>query len=108
VSAYKPLRLGRSSGCIALSEEKDAVFVVKVGEKEIPIDESVLRIIREYIKTPMSLEELAEKLGLDGWEEAYEFIKALPLWAMWTPPSLWEYRKKWAIKERESRESSQQ
>ncbi len=89
-----------------MSEEKNVMFVVKVGEKEIPIDENTLKIVREYIKTPMSLEELAEKLGLDSWEEAYEFVKALPLWIMWTPPSLWKYRKQWAIRELEQRESS--
>ncbi len=79
----------------ALSETRELVFVVKVGEKEVPLTEEVLRIVREYIRTPMSLEELAEKLGLGSWEEAYEFVKALPLWVMWTPPSLWEYRRKW-------------
>ena len=84
------------------SEEKSVVFVVRVGEKEIVVNEEVLEIIREYIKTPMSLEELAEKLGLDSWEEAYEFIKAIPLWVMWTPPSLWKYRKQWAMREKTS------
>ncbi|MEM0001560.1 MAG: hypothetical protein QXD50_02605 [Desulfurococcaceae archaeon] len=79
----------------ALSETREVVFVVKVGEKEIPVTEDVLKIVREYVRTPMSLEELAEKLGLESWEEAYEFVKALPLWIMWTPPSLWEYRRRW-------------
>lgn len=89
-----------------MSEEKEVLFVVKVGEKEIPVDENMLRVVYEYIKTPMSLEELAEKLGLESWEEAYEFVKALPLWIMWTPPSLWKYRKKWIIKELEQREEA--
>ncbi|MEM1639514.1 MAG: hypothetical protein QXJ69_05545 [Desulfurococcaceae archaeon] len=79
----------------ALSETREVVFVVKVGEKEIPVTEDVLKMVREYVRTPMSLEELAEKLGLESWEEAYEFVKALPLWIMWTPPSLWEYRRRW-------------
>ncbi|MEM4005732.1 MAG: hypothetical protein QXM43_08900 [Desulfurococcaceae archaeon] len=78
-----------------MSETREVVFVVKVGEKEIPVTEDVLKIVREYVRTPMSLEELAEKLGLESWEEAYEFVKALPLWIMWTPPSLWEYRRRW-------------
>ncbi|MEM1596259.1 MAG: hypothetical protein QXS24_03790, partial [Desulfurococcaceae archaeon] len=56
----------------ALSETREVVFVVKVGEKEIPVTEDVLKIVREYVRTPMSLEELAEKLGLESWEEAYE------------------------------------
>ncbi|MEM1629061.1 MAG: hypothetical protein QXP02_05575 [Desulfurococcaceae archaeon] len=76
-----------------MSEER--VFAVKVRDKEIVIDENVLKIVHEYVKTPMGLEELAEKLGLESWEEAYEFIKALPAWIMWTPPSMWKYRKQW-------------
>ncbi|MEM4718104.1 MAG: hypothetical protein QXE81_05030 [Desulfurococcaceae archaeon] len=78
-----------------MSEKKEYIFVVKVRDKEIQVNEDVLRILREYIRTPMSLEELAEKLGLESWEDAYEFVKALPLWVMWTPPSLWEHRRKW-------------
>jgi hypothetical protein len=78
-----------------VGESREVIFVVKVGEKEIPVTVEVLKIISEYIRTPMTLEELAEKLGLSSWEEAYEFIKALPLWVMWTPPSLWEHRKRW-------------
>jgi len=76
-----------------MSEEP--VFTVKVGDKEVVIDEKTLSILQEYVKTPMGLEELAEKLGLEGWEEAYEFIKAIPAWILWTPPSLWRSRKKW-------------
>ncbi|MET1160177.1 MAG: hypothetical protein ABWW65_04385 [Thermoprotei archaeon] len=71
------------------------VFVVRVRDKEIEINEDTLRIIREYLHRPMSLEELAEKLGLDSWEEAYEFIKKVPAWVIWTPPSLWKYRIEW-------------
>jgi hypothetical protein len=80
-----------------VGESREVIFVVKVGEKEIPVTVEVLKIINEYIRTPMTLEELAEKLGLSGWEEAYEFIKALPLWVMWTPPSLWEHRRRWVV-----------
>jgi hypothetical protein len=83
----------------------EVLFVVKVREKEIPIDERVLSIIQEYVKTPMSLEELARKLGLESWEEAYEFVKALPAWVMWTPPTLWKHRKKWLIEKMESAKS---
>jgi hypothetical protein len=86
---------------------EDIVFVVKVGDKEIPIDERVLSIVQEYLKTPMSLEELASKLGLESWEEAYEFIKALPAWVMWTPPTLWKYRKKWLAEKIQSASGSE-
>ncbi len=76
------------------------VYIIRVGNKEIEINEETLRIIREYLHRPMSLEELADKLGLDGWEEAYEFIKKIPAWIMWTPPSLWKYRVEWIEKSR--------
>ncbi len=78
------------------SEERK--YVVKVGDKEIEITTEVLEILNEYIHTAMPLEKLAEKLGLESWEEAYEFIKKVPAWIMWTPPTLWEHRKKWMTK----------
>jgi hypothetical protein len=77
-------------------------YVVKVGDKEIVIDEKVLTVLREYLKTPMGLEELTEKLGLESWEEAYEFIKAIPAWILWTPPSMWKYRKEWIARGKSS------
>ncbi len=77
-------------------EEKK--YVVRVGDKEIEITTEVLEILNEYIHTAMPLEKLAEKLGLESWEEAYEFIKKVPAWIMWTPPTLWEHRKKWMTK----------
>lgn len=83
------------------NEIENEVYVVRVGSKEIEINEETLKIIRQYLHTPMSLEELAEKLGLEGWDEAYELIKKIPAWIIWTPPSLWKYRVKW-IKEKES------
>lgn len=70
-------------------------YVVRVRDKEVEINEEVLRVLREYIHRPMSLDELANKLGLSDWEEAYEFIKKVPAWIMWTPPSLWKYRVEW-------------
>ncbi len=77
----------------------DVKFVVKVGEgekaKEIELTEEVLRTVYEYLHAEMSLERLAEKLGLEGWEEAYEFIKKIPAWLAWTPPTLLRYRLKW-------------
>lgn len=83
--------------------EDEVIYAVKVRDKEIVIDEKVLTVLREYLKTPMGLEELAEKLGLESWEEAYEFIKAIPAWILWTPPSLWKYRVRW-LSEKEKAE----
>jgi len=71
-----------------MSEE--AVFKVKAGDKEIVIDEEVLSVLQRYVKTDMTLEELARKLGLDSWEEAYDFIKNVPAWILWIQPTLWK------------------
>ncbi len=83
-----------------LELSQETKYVVKAGNKEIEINEDTLKIIREYLHRPMSLEELASKLGLESWDQAYEFIKKIPAWIIWTPPSLWKYRIKW-IKEKE-------
>ena len=79
---------------MAVSEETGrSRYVVVVGDKEIEINEDVLNILHEYVHTPMSLEKLAEKLGLENWEQAYEFIKKVPAWIIWTPPSLWKIKR---------------
>ncbi|ADM28296.1 hypothetical protein Igag_1494 [Ignisphaera aggregans DSM 17230] len=65
-------------------------YIVKVGEKEIEIDDKVVKILNVYAKTDMSLEKLAEELGLESWEEAYEFVKKVPSWIIWTPSLLWK------------------
>ncbi len=72
-----------------MSESGRERIVVRVGDKEIEINEEVLLTLQEYVHTPMSLEKLAEKLGLEGWEEAYEFVKKVPAWVLWTPSSMW-------------------
>jgi len=74
-----------------LAEER--VYKVRVGDKEIIIDEEVLEILQKYVKTEMSLEQLAAELGLESWEEAYEFIKKIPAWILWIQPSLWRTMK---------------
>jgi len=75
---------------VKLAEE----IKIKVGNKEIVITEETLNILREYARTQMTLEELAEKLGLESWEEAYEFVKKIPAWLLWTPPTLLKIRKR--------------
>jgi len=65
-------------------------YVIKVGEKEIEINERVVKILNTYVRTEMNLEKLAEELGLDGWSEAYEFMKKVPAWIAWTPAILWK------------------
>jgi hypothetical protein len=62
-------------------------IVVEVKGKKIVIDENIVKILNEYVKTATSLEELAKKLGLEGWEEAYEFIKKVPAWILWITPT---------------------
>ncbi len=71
-----------------MSEE--GIFKVKAGEKEIELDEHVLSVLQRYVKTEMTLEELAAELGLSGWEEAYEFVKNIPAWILWIQPTLWK------------------
>jgi len=69
---------------------EEGVDKVKVGDKEIVIDEGVLGILRRYVHTEMSLEHLASELGLGSWEEAYEFLNSIPAWMLWIQPSLWK------------------
>lgn len=64
-------------------------YVIKVGDKEIEIDDRIVRVLNIYAKTEMSLEKLAEELKLNDWMEAYEFIKKVPAWIMWTPSLIW-------------------
>ena len=66
------------------------VYVVKIGDKEIVIDEEIVKILNEYVRTEYTLEKLAEALGLDSWEEAYEFVKKVPAWIMWIPYTMWK------------------
>ncbi|MGC8632370.1 MAG: hypothetical protein ACP5UI_01135 [Thermoprotei archaeon] len=63
---------------------------IQVGEKKIVIDSAVHSVLREYVKTGMGIDELAEKLGLDTWSEAYELLKQVPAWIYWIPPSVYE------------------
>ncbi|MCE4609658.1 MAG: hypothetical protein GSR72_01255 [Desulfurococcales archaeon] len=67
-----------------------AKFVIKVGEKEIELNEEILAILHKYVRTDMTLEDLTRHLGLRSWEEAYEFIKKVPAWILWIPPTLWK------------------
>jgi len=71
-----------------VSEEK--VYSVKVGDKEIVIDEEVLEVLKEYVHREMSLEDLAKNLGLSDWREGYEFIRNVPGWILWIQPTLWK------------------
>lgn len=63
---------------------------IKVGDKELVIDAKLLTVLKRYVTTEMTLEELARELGLNGWEEAYELVKKIPAWIMWTPFTMWE------------------
>ncbi len=70
-------------------------LVVKLSSgKEIPLDENTLAVIYKYIRSEYSLDQLARDLGLENWEEAYEFIKRIPAWIAWTPSSFFEYTKR--------------
>ncbi len=53
--------------------------------REVEINDDIVAILNEYVRTQITLEELAKRIGLSGWEEAYELIKTVPAWIMWTP-----------------------
>ncbi|BCU68660.1 hypothetical protein HS7_20970 [Sulfolobales archaeon HS-7] len=61
---------------------------VKIGDKEIELNEEVISTLNEYVRTQMTLDELAKKLNLAGWEEAYQLIVNTESWLFWTPLSL--------------------
>jgi hypothetical protein len=63
---------------------------IKIGDKELVIDAKLLTVLKRYVSTEMTLEDLARELGLNGWEEAYELVKKIPAWIMWTPFTMWE------------------
>ncbi len=65
-------------------------FIIQIGEKKIEIDEKVLGVLHKYVRTEMTLEELARELGLNSWSEAYEFLKKIPAWILWIQPTLWK------------------
>lgn len=64
-----------------MSENK---IVLSTG-REVVLDEHTIRVLNKYARTQMTLEELARELGLASWEEAYELVKKVPAWTMWTP-----------------------
>lgn len=63
----------------------DPIKVKLSTGREIEINDDVIAVLNEYVRTQITLEELAKRLGLSGWEEAYELIKLVPAWVMWTP-----------------------
>ncbi len=71
-----------------MSEESP--YTVRVGDKVIEINEDVLEVLRRYVRQEFTLEQLANELGLESWEEAYEFIKRIPAWMLWVQPTLWK------------------
>jgi hypothetical protein len=63
-------------------------IVISVGDKKIEINEDIVKVLNEYARTEYNLEKLAEALDLEGWEEAYEFVKKVPAWILWVSPTL--------------------
>ncbi|RLI06902.1 hypothetical protein DRO32_04830 [Candidatus Bathyarchaeota archaeon] len=70
-------------------EERDGELVIRVGDKEVVINEETLEVLQEYARTEMTLEQLARRLGLRNWMDAFELVKAVPGWVLWTPPAFW-------------------
>ncbi|MEZ0289980.1 MAG: hypothetical protein ABWJ42_02680 [Sulfolobales archaeon] len=69
-------------------------IVIEIAGRKIVIDESIIKILNEYVRTAMGLDELAKRLGLDGWEQAYEFVKKIPAWVMWISPTYYMIERK--------------
>ncbi len=58
--------------------------------REVALTKDVVALLNRFARTEYSLEKLAADLGLDGWEEAYEFVKRVPAWIMWVQPIYYE------------------
>ncbi|AWR99685.1 hypothetical protein [Metallosphaera hakonensis] len=58
--------------------------------KEITIDDNTVSVLNRYARTLLTLEGVAKELNLSGWEEAYELIKAVPSWILWTPLEIYK------------------
>jgi len=72
---------------LGLSEDR---FVIKIGDKEVEINEETLKVLRRYKRTEMTLEQLASALGLESWDEAYELVKRIPAWLLDVEPTMWK------------------
>ncbi len=70
-----------------MSEDR---FVIKIGDKEVEINEETLKVLRRYKRTEMTLEQLASALGLESWDEAYELVKRIPAWLLDVEPTMWK------------------
>jgi len=70
--------------------------------KEVLVTEDVLGTVYKYMRFSLTLEELARELGLESWEEAYDFVKRFPVWVAWTPPSFFRYIKEKLCVEKKS------
>ncbi|BBD72580.1 hypothetical protein HS1genome_0969 [Sulfodiicoccus acidiphilus] len=66
----------------------EALKVKLSSGRELEINEDVVAILNKYVRTMMTLEELARELSLATWEEAYELINQIPAWLMWVPLSI--------------------
>ncbi len=76
----------------SMSDAEPTGLFVKLGDREIEINLELYRVVQDYIKNSYTLDVLADKLGLDGWAEAYQFMSSLPQWVFWfTESQLEEY-----------------
>ena len=62
----------------------DQIKIKLSSGREVILDDEAIRALNEYVRTQLTLEQLAKRLGLSGWEEAYELVKQVPAWVMWT------------------------
>jgi hypothetical protein len=62
---------------------KNVEPTVKIGEKEVELNEDLYKIIHEHYRTGGTLDRLAEQLGLESWDEAFQLVAGLPQWVLW-------------------------
>jgi hypothetical protein len=77
---------------------KNVEPTIKIGEKEVELNEDLYKIIHEHYRTGGTLDRLAEQLGLEGWDEAFQLVAGLPQWVLWFTQNQFEEHLKGAQK----------
>lgn len=72
----------------------ESLTTIKVGDKEIELADDVYRIIHDHYKNGETLDRLADELGLNGWDEAYQLVSAVPQWVLWFTQAQFEEKLK--------------
>ncbi|BDC19001.1 hypothetical protein [Acidianus sp. HS-5] len=68
----------------------DPIKIKLSSGREVEINDDAVKVLNKYVRTQITLEELAKDLGLSGWEEAYDLIKQVSAWIMWYPETIYK------------------